>query len=158
MAVPARPVAGAPVESVWGDAVHDAGVAVIGLEATTNSVSGTAGTLTPSLVRGRGSMIVGTDIIVPVDGLYEVFATYGGTPTANMVVRAFLQTNQGGAFANLLSGIISNGVAGFGSNVTIPFLGFMSAGKGFRFTFDASASISISCPKITVALRGSDWG
>jgi len=84
MAAPARPVAGAPIESVWGDAAHDVAVQKVGCVAFGGATVAPGGLLNLSAAGGRLSMVDAASrwIVIPVAGLWTVRAVIFGTGTA----------------------------------------------------------------------------
>ena len=85
MAAPNRPVSGAPIETAWGDAVHDAAVSTMGVVVACAAYASNAvraGFDMTSVVQGKASMadLAGDAIVIPVTGIYEVIvsAVVGG--------------------------------------------------------------------------------
>lgn len=157
MAVPTRPVEGAPVDVTWGQLAHDVAVGPVGLEGYAAAITAGSGTFIPLLTRGRGSMIVGTDVIVPFDGLWDIRAYMAATPGANVIWRGFINVNQSGSFAGVAHSTHSAPAAGWGQATSLNAVTFLSAGKAIRFTYDGSASITANMARFSVIYRGADW-
>lgn len=90
--VSARPIAGQPIETVWGGEVHDAAVARIGVQFGGGATVGVSSTLNLSLVAGHAGMVDSANkwILIPFAGLWRIqaiVAASGGGATGSGLYR-----------------------------------------------------------------------
>lgn len=83
MAIPARPVSGAPIDSTWGAGVHDQVFTPAGTVANSAVITTAAVKLKNPLTVGGPNLNAG-DFLVPVDGLYLMIARWMVTPLGGM--------------------------------------------------------------------------
>lgn len=164
MAAPNRPTSGAPIESTWGDAVHDASVATLGVVvACAVYASNTARVALDinSVVQGKASMadLAGDAIVIPVTGIYEVIVSYTCAGVANpgyyrldLSVAGVSQGAAIPAFASVNSGLLRAG----------PSATVRKFNAGDRLAIGALAPIGTGTQSITVdwfgvRLVATDW-
>lgn len=155
MVVPSRPASGGPIESAWGDIVHDAAVGIIGVTGSSGGANAAAVTFTLSPSQGRVSMVSGTDVIIPVSGWWEIFAYGQASPATGNAYRLFCDTNVSGSFASLVHAG-SAGVTGWGMGLSIATIVNLVAGNVVRFRADTSVATSLTLTRFVVAYRGGD--
>ena len=100
MAVPARPVAGAPIATEWGAVAHDTAVAMdVQVGTATVAVSGAvSGTVTVTFPRPFASAPTVVAALVSTSVAYLAFIN--GTPTATAVVLGMTHKTAGTTFTD----------------------------------------------------------
>jgi len=136
MAPATRPVSGQPIETTWGDQVHDVAVMNRGV-VVTGAASSVAATPLPldTVVFGDPTMVdlAANNVIAPVDGIYEIMATLGGTGQATGG-SYFAHVYEAGGSSAYQS--ISGTAPSFGGSVRRFFAGgLILATAGQRFNF-----------------------
>lgn len=152
MAVPTRPVSGAPVESVWGIAVHDGSFKPVGCRATGASTSTTPIPLTAAT--DPGGMVGSNRITIPAngEGLYMVICNFSCATTAG-TYRIVLTVN--GVIVSKCTVNAASGVTNMGG--TLPLVQRLVAGDYVDIQI-AGAAAAISIDNFTVTRIGDAWG
>lgn len=143
MAVPNRPTSGAPIETAWGDQVHDVAVLGRGVVVNGGSVNAGAGVKAPldAVVLGSAAMVdlVSNELVAPIAGIYEVNVTTTGLGLASPgIYRANLYRSAGAVYASI--GGAAPGAGGSGIRVT--FAGIVDCAAGERLYVEASTPIA----------------
>lgn len=154
MATPTKPASGAPIETAWGDAVHDAAVAAVGVVVScavyASNTARVALDIT-SVREGKASMVdlAGDAIVCPVAGIYEVVVAFTAAGVANpgyyrldLAANGVSQAAAVSAFPSVNSGLLRAG----------PSSSFRKFNAGDRIQIGALAPIGTGTQSITV-----DW-
>lgn len=148
MAAPTRPIAGAPIATDWGEAVHDADFFPKGTLASSVAVTIAGTTVSNFPLTVGGPNLSGGAFVVPQDGVYLVKAgieitTAGTTPPTS--VRARVQIN-GANGPSYTTGIAS--AVGIGTLVELVFLHTFTAGQLVTLQANSGQGATAGCQAI----------
>jgi hypothetical protein len=151
MPVPTRPVAGAPIESAWGQAVHDSGFKPVGCRASAASTTTTPLPLTA--VTDPAGMVGSNRITIPAnrEGLYLAVCNWSAPSTAGTyrLVMAVNGTIVAKCTLNAASGVTNMGGV-------LDWVGRLVAGDYLDIQI-AGVAAAVSIDNLTVTRLGDSW-